>query len=98
MPMNAEQLDTDVRWHITVLSNFVRGYDKYSNIYSKESIRESTYPDRFYLLREDEIEAGVRKARGLLDRLAIPGNRLLALRTRVAPADLRENARTGIGC
>jgi hypothetical protein len=48
-------------------------------VYSKAGIAESTFPDRFYLLRENELGAGIMKAQGLLDRLALPGNRLVAL-------------------
>ena len=55
-------------------------------------------PIRFYLLPGLDLEAGVCKARCLLDRLAIPGNRLLALRTQVPTTELKDNARTGVGC
>ena len=84
-------------WHVTVLSNFARGYDKYARIYSKAGIAESTFPDRFFLLRESEIEIGIRKAAGLLAKLAVPGNRLLALRTSVSAEALRANTGTGLG-
>jgi pyruvate-formate lyase-activating enzyme len=84
-------------WHVTVLSNFARGYDKYARIYSKTAIPESTFPDRFFLLKDDELEIGIRKAHALLEKLALPGNRLLALRTRVAADALRPNTRTGLG-
>lgn len=84
-------------WHVTVLSNFARGYDKYSRRYSKGAIPESTFPDRFFLLQEEELAAGVRKAAGLLRKLGLAGDRLVALRTEVPAVDLRENTRTGIG-
>lgn len=42
-----------------MLSNFLRGYDKYERIYSKVGIAESTFSDRFFLLREDELEIDV---------------------------------------
>jgi hypothetical protein len=84
-------------WHVTVLSNFVRGYDKYARAYSKSGIPESTFPNQFFLLRESELDVGVAKATKLLERLAIPGNCLLALRTRVSTAALRPNDRTGLG-
>ena len=87
----------EVLWHVTVLSNFARGFDKYSRIYSKAEIPESTFPNQFYLLREHELASGIAKARGLLQRLALPGNRLLALRARVHENDLHANTRTGIG-
>ncbi len=88
---------SETLWHVTVLSNFTRGYDRYARIYSKAGITESTFPDRFFLLREDELETGIAKASALLAKLALPGNRLLALRTRVASAALQPNPRTGLG-
>ncbi|MFN0060143.1 MAG: radical SAM protein [Planctomycetota bacterium] len=84
-------------WHVTALSNFVRGYDKYARTYSKAGVPESTFPDRFFLLRADELDIGIRKAAALLEKLALPGNRLVALRTRVLSSALRLNTRTGLG-
>lgn len=89
---NAETL-----WHVTVLSNFVRGYDKYARAYCKTGVPESTFPDRFFLLREDELDIGIRKAAALLAKLALPGNRLVALRTQVPSCALQPNSRTGLG-
>jgi hypothetical protein len=88
---------TETLWHVTVLSNFVRGYDKYARVYSKIGIPESTFPDRFFLLREDELDIGIRKARALLAKLALPGNRLFALRTCVPTNALKSNTSTGLG-
>lgn len=93
--MNPSQ--SEPLWHITVLSNFARGYDKYARRYSKAGISESTFPDRFFLLRESELDIGIRKAGALLVKLGLPGNRLLALRTQVAPDALHPNPRTGLG-
>jgi len=90
--------DHETLWHITVLSNLARGYDKYSRVYSKVNIPKSSYPDRFFLLREDDLVPGIRKAASLLERLALPGDRLLALQTRIPAAELRPNTRTGVGC
>jgi pyruvate-formate lyase-activating enzyme len=92
--MNAE---TEPLWHVTVLSNFVRGFEKYSRLYSKARIPESAFPDRFFLLAEDEMRIGVSKAGRLLAKLNVPGNRLIALQTRVAAGALKANARTGLG-
>jgi pyruvate-formate lyase-activating enzyme len=89
--------EPEALWHITVLSNFARGYDKYARVYSKAGIPESTFPDRFFLLREDEMGIGIRKAGGLLEKLGLPGNRLLALKTSVAAEALKPNVRTGLG-
>lgn len=90
-------MSTETLWHVIVLSNFARGYDKYARRYSKEAIPESSFPDRFFLLREAELSAGIRKAGGLLAKLGIAGDRLVALQTQVPTEDLRENTRTGIG-
>ena len=85
-------------YHVTVLSNFARGYDKYSGTYSKAGIPESTFPDRFFLLAPDDIGIGVAKASPLLARLGLAGDRLIVLETRVAGDELRANTGTGLGC
>jgi pyruvate-formate lyase-activating enzyme len=84
-------------YHVTVLSNFARGFDKYSHGYSKAHIPESTYPDRFYLLRRDELHIGVQKASGLLAKLNIAGNRLIVLETEVDGSQLHPNTASGRG-
>nr|WP_251690855.1 radical SAM protein [Streptomyces sp. CHD11] len=88
---------SDQRFHVIVLSNFARGFDKYAFTYGKEGIPESTHPDRFHLLTRAELGIGIRKARRLLDRLAIPGDRLLVLETAVDPGTLVPNVSTGLG-
>lgn len=90
-------MKTESLWHVTVLSNFAKGYDKYARRYSKASLPQSTFPDQFFLLWITELQAGVRKAGGLLQRLGIAGDRLIALQTQVPAAELRDNTRTGIG-
>jgi molybdenum cofactor biosynthesis enzyme MoaA len=84
-------------YHVTVLSNFARGFDKYSCTYAKERIAESTFPDRFFLLRREELSIGIEKAGHLLKKLGLRGNRLIALETRVPPTELRPNLLTGLG-
>ncbi len=93
--MNPSEVET--LWHVAVLSNFARGYDKYRRVYSKAGIPESAFPDRFFLLRESELEIGIRKAGGLLAKLDLPGNRLLALKTNAPANALKPNPRTGLG-
>ncbi|GAA2099805.1 hypothetical protein GCM10009759_32050 [Kitasatospora saccharophila] len=85
------------RFHVIVLSNFARGFDKYALSYGKAGIPESTFPDRFHLLTRAELGIGTAKAGRLLERLAIPGDRLLVLETDVDPAELRPNEGTGLG-
>lgn len=84
-------------YHVTVLSNFARGYDKYRRRYSKDAIPESTFPDRFFLLRNDELGIGVEKANGLPNRLSRPEDRLLVLKTSVSAGELEPNLSTGRG-
>ena len=84
-------------FHVTVLSNFARGFDKYDRTYSKHGIPESTFPDKFFLLRRDELSVGVEKATRLLEKLALSGNRLVALETRVNDDSLQPNLQTGLG-
>lgn len=84
-------------YHVTVLSNFARGYDKYAGAFSKTHIPESTFPDRFFLLDRTEIGVGIAKAARLLDRLDLPGDRLVVLETRVPSDTLQPNLATGLG-
>ena len=84
-------------FHVTILSNFARGYDKYRRRYDKAAIPESVYPGRFYLLRRDELSIGLAKAQALLRKTSLPGDRLLALESRVEPRELRPNLETGRG-
>src|SRR5688572_29267902 len=85
------------RFHVTVLSNFARGFDKYSRSYGKERIQESAFPDRFFLLRRDELEIGVQKANSLLKKLRLEGNRLVILETEADTALLQPNLANGRG-
>lgn len=84
-------------YHVTVLSNFARAFDKYEHVYRKAAIPESTYPNEFYLLPEADLHVGVSKAAHLLGRLRVLGDRLLALQA-VLPRDrLHANERNGGG-
>jgi pyruvate-formate lyase-activating enzyme len=89
--------DAELVYHVTVLSNFSRGFDKYARCYDKAAIAESTFPDRFFVLREQEMHIGIEKARGLLSRLDVPGNRLIVLAARIPGSLLHDNVRTGRG-
>src|SRR5579863_6035566 len=87
----------DKLYHVTVLSNFARGFDKYSHSYSKSHIPESTYPDRFFLLRRYELGTGVNKAAPLLKKIGLVGNRLIVLETDARSLKLHPNIATGRG-
>ncbi len=59
------------------------GFDKYKKTYNKSSIKESSYPEVFFLLSQDNIQVGVEKATKLINKLAIPENRLIVLETQI---------------
>jgi molybdenum cofactor biosynthesis enzyme MoaA len=83
------------RFHVTVLSNFAKGYDKYSRTYSKENIPQSSFPHQFYLLGNG-LEVGFAKARKLLQKTA-KGDKVIVLRTNVRNYELHPNLRAGPG-
>jgi len=85
------------RYHVTVLSNFIRGYDRYTRRYDKSAIGESTYPDQFFLLDREKLSIGVEKTQRLLSKLSIPGDELIVLETTIDPNDLHPNLNTGLG-
>ena len=85
------------RYHVTVLSNFIRGYGRYARRYDKSAIGESTYPDQFFLLGREELSIGVQKAGRLLEKLSLPGDELIVLETSVDPSELQPNLNTGLG-
>lgn len=84
-------------YHVTTLSNFVKGYDKYTRQYAKTNIPQSTFPDQFFLLAEDELPIGIAKATRLLEKLNLPGDRLVALQTSVPDDQLRRDHASGLG-
>lgn len=83
-------------FHVTVLSNFARGYDKYRRHYRKQGIPESTYPNEFYVLKHSELAVGVAKASKLLAKLNLPGDALIVLESRVPDSALSPSP-SGLG-
>ena len=82
------------------LSNWLRGFDRYGMKYSKALIPESSFPDAFYMLREDEpYTPGLEKARRLVGKLARPNDRVVALRAQLptGPGAMEPNDVTGTG-
>jgi hypothetical protein len=80
------------------LSNWLRGFDRYAMRYSKALIPESTFKDAFYLLREDEpFGPGLAKARRLVAKLGVAGDRVVALRASLPTDVIRPNDVTGTG-
>lgn len=84
-------------FHVTLMSNFARAYDKYARSYSKKNIPESRYPDRFFLLRPEELAIGIAKTTSLLERTRVVGDRHLVLETHMDSEELRPNTDTNLG-
>lgn len=89
--------------YITLLSNWLLGYDKYSKIYSKVNLHKSTYPNEFYLLKTDELDIGINKARRLLEKLNIKNGNILSqdkiirIETELGDDFVKKNERNGLG-
>lgn len=83
--------------YITVLSNWIIGYDRYQRIYSKSAIQQSTYPNEFYVLRDDELSIGGSKAEKLLQKVAVAGNKMLRIETPLKDTEVSKNTRNGLG-
>lgn len=84
-------------YHVTVVSNFARSFDKYSGCYDKASLPYSSYPDWFFVLDIAELGVGIAKASRLLAKLQLSGDRLLVLEAHVASDALQPNLQTGTG-
>ena len=78
-------------YHVTVLSNFLTGFNKYQRIYDKSLISQSTYSNIFFLLRKKDLSIGINKASKLLVKLGLPDDRLIAIETVVDPSLVYEN-------
>lgn len=87
----------DMYFHVTVLSNLARAYDRYTRAYDKTCIPESTYPGEFYLLKSEHLSIGLEKAGRLAKRTGLPGDRPVVLGTRPGRGNLRPNIRNGRG-
>lgn len=83
-------------YHVTSLSNFAKGYDKYKNQYSKGAIHQSTFPDQFFLLKKEELSIGIEKTQRLVNKLGLIDDRLIALKTRLPKSLLRRDHDSGV--
>lgn len=64
-------------YYFTVVSNFAESYEKYNRIFTKNS--NYTYPNKFFLCRPDDINAGLEKATKLLNKKNESNNKILVL-------------------
>lgn len=89
--------------YITVLSNWINGYDKYSKTYSKNNLKKSTYPNEFYLLKENELDIGLLKAKKLINKInlqnnqIIDNNKIIRIETNLQEPTVIKNERNGLG-
>lgn len=73
--------------YITVLSNWLLGYDRYKKIYSKNNISQSTFKNKFFILDQNQLHIGLNKAIQLLNKienkehLIIPNNKIIKINT-----------------
>lgn len=95
--VSLSDLPEDGYYHVVVLSNFAVGFDKYSRVYDKSAITESTFPNQFFVLCRNDIQVGINKAGRLLRKLELENNRLVLLRVDVDTKMLKPNTKTGLG-
>ena len=84
-------------FYLTTLSNWMIGYDRYSRGYSKTNIKKSTYPNEFYVLKEDEIYIGLEKAKRLLAKTSIHNDAIIRIETFLNPETVAKNVKSGKG-
>ena len=83
------------KFYVTVLSNFSKAYDKYTNRYSKGGIK-ANFPDKFFLLDRDCLNIGIEKNKRLLARLGNPSDRIIVMESLISDP-LYNDHETGIG-
>lgn len=80
----------NICYYVTILSNFAKGYDKYSKKYSKENISQSTYKDKFFITKD--LSIGINKAK----HLATEENPLIVIKTKIKNFELNDSP-NGLG-
>lgn len=89
--------------YITVLSNWLIGYEKYSKRYSKNNIKFSTYPNEFYILKENELDIGLNKAKRLIEKLnsdnslILNNNKIIRIESNLNENIVNKNNRNNLG-
>lgn len=89
--------------YITVLSNWLLGYENGSKTYSKKNIVRSTHKDEFYILEESELEIGLKKASNLIAKISIENNaivdnnKIVRIETYLEEPTVKRNERNGLG-
>lgn len=86
-------------FYVTTLSNFGLAFDAYARAYDKARLPHTSFPDRVFVLRSDELAGGIAKAARLLSSHGVAGDSLVALQARLSPEMLQglEPAASGVG-
>ena len=83
-------------YHVTIASNFVKGFDKYKKVYSKENLKASTFSEQFFILKKDELDIGITKASKLLQKVGIKEDFLIVLETDIGDLLTHNDHETGL--
>ena len=83
--------------YITVLSNWLISYDRYKKVFSKQNNKNSTFPNEFYLLKNDELSIGFNKASKLLQKLNIKNNLIIRITSIFNESEVNKNIRNNLG-
>lgn len=83
-------------YYVTIASNFVRGFDKYQKIYSKSALKKSTFSEQFFILKKEELDIGLNKARKLLKKVGIVDDFIIVLETDIGDKETHNDHETGL--
>ena len=80
------------------LSNWLRGFDRYRQTFDKQNLPKQRFPDVFYVLGEnatdEQVEQVLTKTQGLIERLGVPGDRIVRLECNLPVAQHASEAET----
>lgn len=79
-------MDTRDFYMLIPLSNWILGFDRYGGVYDKAHIEQSRYPGQTYLIESlDQVETNtvLDKTHRLIEKIGIPGDRVVVIRTRL---------------
>ncbi|CAA6821525.1 MAG: Radical SAM protein [uncultured Sulfurovum sp.] len=83
-------------YHVTLASNFIKGFDKYKKRYSKVNLKASTFPEQFFVLKRNELSIGIDKATKLLNKLGNREDFLIVLVTNIGDLETYNDHETGL--
>lgn len=90
-------IDMNIYYYVTIASNFIKGFDKYKKIYSKENLTASTFAKQFFILKKDELHIGLTKAKRLLQKVAIFDDFIIILESDIGDLQTYNDHQTALG-